>query len=280
MNNLARFEQDGIELMIDTVTGESFASKRGYARMAGIDESTVRKRIKGADYFGAKSAKVPTPGGLQGADLIDESTICNWLMKDNPEMAIQLMKMGVRAFLHQLAGYKVTSNAIADSNSNLVNQSEEIALLREQNELLKTQCSDIKTATNTIVENVVLITKKKVGDLKNRVEGFDRTMGQIQQCLTEQKQSFELMKISNQYQEEMVLKTFKILDEIQSKIASQGDINQFIPEKAADAFREKIDQINHENAMKFKKIRERNEMKKADDGKFDNILRRIDPSAN
>lgn len=36
MTNLARFENDGIELVIDTNTGEAFASQTGYARMSGL----------------------------------------------------------------------------------------------------------------------------------------------------------------------------------------------------------------------------------------------------
>ena len=46
MNILAsfeRFDKDGIELIIDTATGESFASISGYARMSGIDPLVIEK---------------------------------------------------------------------------------------------------------------------------------------------------------------------------------------------------------------------------------------------
>lgn len=110
--NLVCFEQDGIELYIDTVTGESFASKRGYARMSNKDESTIRKRLQGYGDNLVKRVEVQTQGGLQGADLITEALVCEWLPKDNPDMATKLMRLGVRAFLHTLAGYEVSTTAV------------------------------------------------------------------------------------------------------------------------------------------------------------------------
>lgn len=118
MNNteLVRFEKGGIELYINIQTGESFASKRGYARLANKDESTIRKRCQGAEQGQLLRAEVLTAGGLQGADLITESLICEWLPKDNPEMATKLMQLGVRMFLHTLADYETKPKAISSSN--------------------------------------------------------------------------------------------------------------------------------------------------------------------
>lgn len=118
-NTLQRFDKDGIELVIDISTGESFATKRGYARMSNKDESTIRKRIQGAESKSLKTAKIPTPGGLQGADLITEDLIAKWLPKDNPAMATQLMKLGTRAFMHKLAGYEINSTAMLTEKFNL-----------------------------------------------------------------------------------------------------------------------------------------------------------------
>ena len=111
-NQLQRFDNDGIELIIDTQTGESYATKRGYARMANKDESTIRRRIRTADLKVIKNAEILTAGGLQGADLIHERTIAEWLPKDNPELATQMLMLGVRVFMHKLAGYEVSSTAI------------------------------------------------------------------------------------------------------------------------------------------------------------------------
>lgn len=113
MTNLARFENDGLELIIDTVTGEAFASVRGYARMTGKPESTIRDRSKGARKDEVVEAEILTPGGLQGARLLTEDIITDWIVEDNPTLAKAMLKAGVRVFLHTVAGYQLTSNAIA-----------------------------------------------------------------------------------------------------------------------------------------------------------------------
>jgi phage antirepressor YoqD-like protein len=115
MSILQRYDNDGIELIINTQTGESFASQAGYARMSGVDYGTVRKRIeriKGGDKDALKIAEIPTAKGIQGVTLITEDLIAEWLPKDNPTMASQLMKLGVRVFLHKMAGYEVQTTAV------------------------------------------------------------------------------------------------------------------------------------------------------------------------
>jgi hypothetical protein len=42
---LQRFDHDGIELIIDTQTGESFASIKGYARMSGKSHNAITMRV-------------------------------------------------------------------------------------------------------------------------------------------------------------------------------------------------------------------------------------------
>lgn len=106
MTNLQRYEQDGLELIIDQETGEVFASIRGYARMVGKNESTIRYRLR-AGKATTKTAEIHTPGGFQGARLIDENTILKWVIQDNPEIAAQMMKAGCRVFLYGMAGYKI-----------------------------------------------------------------------------------------------------------------------------------------------------------------------------
>lgn len=46
MTNLIRFDNDGLELVIDTNTGEASATISGYARMVGLTKHAVEKRIK------------------------------------------------------------------------------------------------------------------------------------------------------------------------------------------------------------------------------------------
>lgn len=111
--NLTRFERDGLELVIDTVTGEAFASVRGYARMSSKPESTIRDRSKGVRKDEVLEAEIPTQGGIQSARLLTEDIITDWIVEDNPTLAKAMLKAGVRVFLHTAAGYKLTSEAIA-----------------------------------------------------------------------------------------------------------------------------------------------------------------------
>lgn len=113
--NLTRFESDGIELYINTVTGESFASVSGYARMANKDKSTISRRYQVVAKNLLKDVQVQTVTGLKTVALISESLICEWLPKDNPEMATKLMQLGVRVYLHTVAGFEVKSTAIKEN---------------------------------------------------------------------------------------------------------------------------------------------------------------------
>jgi hypothetical protein len=148
---LTQFKNDdGIEIYIDTTTGESFASIRGYARMSGRDESTIRERIsklKDAGETTVKTAEVQTGGGLQGARLVSEKLIAQWLPKDNPEVASKLMELGVRHFLHVMAGYEVTSTAVPKSPAEAL--LEMCQLMVEHERKLKEQEEQIKQIIHT-----------------------------------------------------------------------------------------------------------------------------------
>lgn len=107
-----RFDNDGIELVINTVTGESFATQAGYIRMSGAPKSTVSSRMLGVRKDDFQEAEVLTPGGLQGVRLVDEDTIADWLEKDNPSLLKKFSKLGIRISLHKIAGFEITSTAV------------------------------------------------------------------------------------------------------------------------------------------------------------------------
>ncbi|GIW59474.1 MAG: hypothetical protein KatS3mg087_0540 [Patescibacteria group bacterium] len=100
------FKNDGIEVYIDNATGESYCSVNGYSRMSQKAVSTISERCKGVRECGIKTAQVQTAKGLQSIRLVSEDLIAEWLPKDNPSMTTKLLKLGVRLFLHELAGYK------------------------------------------------------------------------------------------------------------------------------------------------------------------------------
>lgn len=113
MDDLTRYDNKGIEIFIKT-SGESFASIRGVARMASKDAKEIRRFIndssKGADKIDVINAEIPTPGGLQGAALLPESSICKILAKYNPDRLIQFAELGIRLALHQTVYITSTLN--------------------------------------------------------------------------------------------------------------------------------------------------------------------------
>lgn len=114
MSSLSVFKtSNGIEIIIDQQTGESFCSVSGYARMSGLSQPAITKRVKKLDNPNVvKTAEIDTGYGFKLHNLLTEDLITDWIVDDNPTMAKQLLKAGVRIFLHKLAGYKVTSDAV------------------------------------------------------------------------------------------------------------------------------------------------------------------------
>lgn len=105
MTDLVQFIKDGIEVYVDHNTGETFASVSGYSRMANKAQSTISERLAHRKTL-AKTAEVQTAQGLQPHRLLSEDTITDWLPQDNPVVASQMLKLGVRKFMHTIAGYK------------------------------------------------------------------------------------------------------------------------------------------------------------------------------
>ena len=151
--SLQRFDKDGIELIIDTQTGESFASISGYARMSGKAQSTISGRLATHRNESLKTAEILTTTGLKTVRLISEDLICKWLPKDNPELASQVLKLGVRLFLHTLAGFCVKSEAIAEVRqleSQIVKLNEEKQILEELIETQKAMIADFSSKNSML----------------------------------------------------------------------------------------------------------------------------------
>lgn len=104
MTDLVHYTKDGIEVYVDNNTGETFASVNGYSRMSGVPEQTVRDRM--ARNYLTKTAEVPTAQGLRMARVITEDAIVEWLPDDNPTVARQMLRLGIRKYMHTIAGYK------------------------------------------------------------------------------------------------------------------------------------------------------------------------------
>ena len=114
MNNLTRFDNDGIELVIDTQTGEAFATQSGYARMSGLTVRGVGKRLeKLVNSDLVRTAELDTGYGIKVVNLISADLVYDWMCEDNLRLAKVMGKTGATVYIHQLAGFKVSSTAIA-----------------------------------------------------------------------------------------------------------------------------------------------------------------------
>ena len=115
--NLERYDQDGIELVINTKTGEAFATLAGYSRMSGIAKNTLANRLsrgyKGVHKTSLPTAEIETGGGVQGVHLLSADIVYDWMFEDNSALARVMGKVGATIYMHQLAGFKITSDAIA-----------------------------------------------------------------------------------------------------------------------------------------------------------------------
>jgi hypothetical protein len=120
MSNLVPFNNNGLELVIDNTTGESFASISAVARMTDKSNSTINRYVngslKGSARMTLKMVEIQTPGGLQGSALLNESQIAQVIKHYKPELLERADELAVRVFLHGLAGYQFTSNAVTSTN--------------------------------------------------------------------------------------------------------------------------------------------------------------------
>jgi phage antirepressor YoqD-like protein len=104
--NLTKVETtEGLEIYIDNTTGESFTSVSGYARMSGLNKSNVSRRLQTFASGASKTAEILTTTGLKTVVLLTENTITEWLVKDNPALLGKFAAMGIRKYIHTLAGF-------------------------------------------------------------------------------------------------------------------------------------------------------------------------------
>lgn len=107
-SNYAPFHnEDGLELVINTETGECFASQSALARMVDVSEAAIRKWVKNpSNQIEVFEAQIQTTQGLRTSNLINEDGIYQAFCKYKPELLIACAKAGIRMYLHTLAGYK------------------------------------------------------------------------------------------------------------------------------------------------------------------------------
>jgi hypothetical protein len=134
MSDLIPFKNnDGLELVVDTNTGETFASISAVARMTDKDKSLISRYVNGGLKTVArmelKTAELQTATGLKTVVLLNEHQIMEVIYKYNPELLKNITWLGTRAYLHKLAGYKHESTPVAPKTA--------LELAKEQVKLLE-----------------------------------------------------------------------------------------------------------------------------------------------
>ena len=140
MINLQVFQNDGLELVVDTKTGESFGTASAIARMMTTKDKVIQAQqiisygetlVKGLKIEPPKDAQALIGRSIQGVKIYNEKAIREFAKKYNPDLLDKFADVGIRLCLHRLAGYEVTSSAVEEpatlENVNYIKQKLEIA---------------------------------------------------------------------------------------------------------------------------------------------------------
>ncbi len=163
---------DGIEVIINNETGESFCSVRGYARLSGITEGAVSKRVnklfKVVSSNEVISAEIQTVGGIKVVSLISEIIIAEWITKDNPTVAALMLKAGIRLYLYGVAGYKVkvvtpeVKSNNSDVHSALKTLENEITQIQGENKELENKNKELESKNSQLHSELSQLTQQQV----------------------------------------------------------------------------------------------------------------------
>lgn len=119
MDNLSRFKKEELELIINTNSGEVFSSQGMLARMCKASSKQIAQYTRG-DTESIKTLPVmDSRGVIQPTKLYSEKLIKKCLVKYNPELLDECLDIGLRAKLHQMAGYEILSTAIESDREKL-----------------------------------------------------------------------------------------------------------------------------------------------------------------
>lgn len=114
--DLTSYNRDGLELFINKTTGETFATQGMIARLCNKESTSIR-------YYYTKKGVEPafkdvlvqdSRGVGQLSKLYDEKAICEALAEFAPTLLAKCAQAGLRVYLHRLAGYSVSSEAVIE----------------------------------------------------------------------------------------------------------------------------------------------------------------------
>ncbi len=101
--NLATYKKNGLELVVDTNTGETFASASAIAKLLSIEEEVIlATRI---NTYNESPARPGSPK-ISFDILYIEQAVVAFTKKCKPEFLNRYAKFGVRHYLHKRVGYE------------------------------------------------------------------------------------------------------------------------------------------------------------------------------
>ncbi len=104
--------ESGIEVYIDNETGEAFTTVSGYARMSGVNKSTVSRRLETVAFQSQKTAEIHTVTGLKTVAKVSVQFIAKYLPCDNSDLATEMLMFGATGYLYKIAGYRVKAEKV------------------------------------------------------------------------------------------------------------------------------------------------------------------------
>lgn len=108
---LKNYNNNGLELVIDELSGEVFASISGAARILDISKQALSKKV-GVNQMTLKTAEVLTPGGLQGVNLFNEDQLSDLIDQYKPQLWREFGKLGMRLTLQRSVNFEMSSHSV------------------------------------------------------------------------------------------------------------------------------------------------------------------------
>lgn len=108
---LKTYIQDGLELVIDELSGEVFASISGAARLLGVSKSTLSESTTVRSWT-LKNCKSLTAAGLRSVRLFNEDQLADLVDHYKPELWRKFGKLGMRLSLQRAVNFEMSSHSV------------------------------------------------------------------------------------------------------------------------------------------------------------------------
>lgn len=169
MSNLINYNtSDGIELLVNHVTGECFASQNATARMCDVSKTTISKFLS-ARNINAKKIKATTKGGTQLSNSLDISIVLDFMAKYKPSMIKPTIE-----YVYAVTGLRVAcpNMTMLDKGRRKIKRPEKSVQRRLAKQLdgkievlCKTGAIDVLTETEVIEVKKVIQWKHAIGQV-------------------------------------------------------------------------------------------------------------------